>query len=155
MFNFREYIEKIEESGMGNTPGVHNDGPGSGFSSGGGLAIVPTVDGSSLPSHWQDTEFIQNQTAFLDGIVRKSLDNLNINKGTLPLVRRNTRVMYIKKEDNPIYVRLADGTNLYFTREEWQRAGKPDVGKRVMVVLQRRPDDNSSQLSQIHHIETY
>ena len=146
---FREYVEKIEEyaaagrSGSGNVPGVHDDGPGSGFGSAGGMA--------ALPSHWTNTETMQNKLASIDGVIQKSISNMDLNQGKMPLIWKDTRVMYLRKQENPIYVHLEDGTRLYLTRGEWQRAGQPDVGKRIVVALQRRMDDKTGNLSQVHY----
>lgn len=154
MISFKEYLKNIEPfledarmtgPGTGNTVGTHNDGPGSGFAGAGGMAF--------LPSHFTNTETLQNKLASLDGVVKKSLDNLNVNQGRIPLVKRESRIMFLRKEMNPIYVHLQDGTRLYFTRGEWERAGKPDTGARVAVYLQRRANDNSDEPSQIHHIQ--
>lgn len=151
MLHFREYLDKIEEYAIGNTVGVHNDGPGSGFNSGGGMAYVSPEGGGKgfLPKHWSDTDFLLNRTGFLDGIVRQAIDKMDVNQGRLPLTQHDARVIYLRKESNPIYAHLENGTKLFFTRGEWQRCGKPEVGDKINVVLQRRPDDTSKRLSQV------
>ena len=146
--HFREYLEKIEEYGVGsgNTVGVHNDGPGSGFNQGGGMAL--------LPSHWTDTETLQNHLASLDGVVKSAMDKMDLGQGRMPLVQKTGRVMYMQHTTNPIYAHLDDGTRLLFTRGEWERAGKPTTGSKVNVVLQRHPSDDSEEASQVHSIQT-
>lgn len=152
MFNFKEYLGKIEEYatgeftvGGGNTVGTHNDGPGSGFAGAGGMSFLPT--------HWTGTETLQNKLASLDGVIQKSLDHLDLNQGALPLIKKETRIMYLKKENNPIYAHLEDGTRLFFTRGEWERCGKPEVGHNICVVMQRRPNDNSDKPSQVQYCQ--
>ena len=144
MISFREYLQAIDEQ---NTVGVHNDGPGSGFGGGGGMAFVP--------SHFTNSEdginnkIDQTKLASLDGLIRKSVDNLDLNKGETPLVTRKSRIMHMAMEENPIRIHLADGTRLFFTRGEWERCGKPQTGQKMAVVLQRRDSDDSSKPSKI------
>lgn len=66
-----------------------------------------------------------------------------INLG-LPTVQKKARIEHIMDKKNPIYIGLADGTKLFFTHDEFRRIeGKPERGKNMIVVMQRRDDDHS------------
>jgi len=68
----------------------------------------------------------------------------------LPTVRRTGKIEVLLDKQNPIYVQLSDGSKMFFTYDEFRRIkGKPQRGKNMVVVLQRRSDDSSKSPSQI------
>lgn len=70
---------------------------------------------------------------------------------SLPAVTRSGRIDTILKNQNPIYVRLSDGSELYFTHDEYRKRikGNPEVGRTMTVVFQRHPNDGSKVPSKI------
>ena len=62
----------------------------------------------------------------------------------LPTVHKTARIEHILDKKNPIYIGLSDGTKLFLTHDEYRRIeGKPERGKNMIVVFQRRDDDQS------------
>lgn len=72
----------------------------------------------------------------------------------LPTVKKSGRIEVLDRSKNPIFVQLSDGTKLYLTRDEYDRI-KPEKGKNMVVVMQRRLDDTSPNASQIQWAQTY
>ena len=80
----------------------------------------------------------------------KEFFDLTAPTGLLPLVFKKSIIKVIEKKKNPIFVQLEDGTKLYFTWDEFKRIeGTPEHGKKMLVIMQRREDDNSPTMSQI------
>jgi hypothetical protein len=76
--------------------------------------------------------------------------DLTMPTGLTPLVFKKSVIKTIEKNKNPIFIQLEDGTKLYFTWDEFNRIeGKPENGKKMLVIMQRREDDNSPSVSQI------
>ena len=76
---------------------------------------------------------------------RKIIEEPHLYDLTMIAIRR-----LIEKKKNPIFVQLEDGTKLYFTWDEFKRIeGTPEHGKKMLVIMQRREDDNSPTMSQI------
>lgn len=73
------------------------------------------------------------------------LPNLNLD---LPSVERKATIDMILDKKNPIYVQLSDGTQLFFSFEEYKKV-KPVVGKTMVLTLQRSPNDKSNNPSKI------
>jgi hypothetical protein len=68
----------------------------------------------------------------------------------LPTVEKKGKIDVLLDKKNPIYIQLSDGTKLFFTYDEYKRInGSPEVGKTMIVKMQRLPGDNSVQPSQI------
>jgi len=68
----------------------------------------------------------------------------------LPLIKKESKIDIIVDKKNPIYIQLADGTKLYFTLDEFRRInGKPEVGKNLLVTMQRLHNDSSNIPSKI------
>jgi len=62
----------------------------------------------------------------------------------LPNITKTSQIRFIDEKKNPILVHLADGTELFFPLDAFKRIkGEPRVGKMMMVVFQRRPDDKT------------
>jgi hypothetical protein len=68
----------------------------------------------------------------------------------LPTTTGNGTIQLMDTKKSPIYIKLSDGTDCYFTIDEFRRIhGKPALGKSMTVVFQRHPenrDENSSQI---------
>lgn len=77
-------------------------------------------------------------------------DNMPTTDLSIPSVERTGRIQHINLKKNPIYVRLSDGTEAYFSYDEYRRIdGKPDLGKTMTIIFQRHPDDKMQQGSKI------
>lgn len=72
---------------------------------------------------------------------------------TIPSFERTGRITQLETKRNPILIRLSDGTEAYFTYDEYRRIkGKPAIGKTMTIVFERHPKDwtkNSSKINQI------
>ena len=73
----------------------------------------------------------------------------------VPQIKKTSRIEVLDKKKNPIYIRLQDGTQLFFTWDEFKRIkGKsPERGDIMSVVFQRHPGNKSQETSQIQSIE--
>ncbi len=72
----------------------------------------------------------------------------------LPSVSKASQIRMIERNKNPIYILLADGTQLYLSWDEFKRIrGKePEPGRKLTVVFQRNEGDRSKSPSQINNI---
>lgn len=71
----------------------------------------------------------------------------------LPGTTRTSRIVAITDKQNPIKINLEDGTELDIPPEVLPKIkGEPKVGKMMMVIFQRRPEDTSPNRSQIQSI---
>ncbi len=63
----------------------------------------------------------------------------------LPTVDKTARIDHVMDKKNPIFVGLSDGTKLFFTHGEFRRieGGEPQVGKNMVVTMQRHHADKS------------
>jgi hypothetical protein len=122
--NFKQYIKIIEQ----NTVGTHND----------------FATGAMLPSSWTGSE----------SAPEKLLPFLPSTDLSIPQVTRSSFIVCILKNKNPIVIQLKDGTQLFLSLDQFNRINKtPEIGKRITVVFQRNPDDNSDEPSKIEKIE--
>jgi hypothetical protein len=79
--------------------------------------------------------------------ISKQIPNLNIET---PSITKKSRIIFIDRNKNPIYIRLKDGSKLYFTIDQYRRIdGKPEIGKEMEFKLQRLSQDKSQNTSQI------
>ena len=97
--------------------------------------------------------------AKIGGALSSSPDINTINKWsssidlTMPSTERSGRIMFIDEKKNPIHVRLSDGSEANFTYDQWRRIdGKPQIGKVMTMVYQRRPDDRNENASKIEKV---
>lgn len=68
----------------------------------------------------------------------------------LPSVVKQSRIEDISDFSNPITIRLADGSKLFFTTDEYRRLHRrPKVGLMMMVKFQRVTQDKSDVPSKI------
>jgi hypothetical protein len=69
---------------------------------------------------------------------------------TIPSVEKTGRITILHLKKNPIYIRLSDGTEAYFTYDEYKRIeGTPELGKTMTIIFQRHPQDFTQQYSKI------
>lgn len=79
--------------------------------------------------------------------ISKQIPNLNLD---IPSLTKKSKIIFIDKSKNPIYIRLKDGSKLYFTIDQYRRInGSPEIGKEMEYKLQRLPQDKSENTSQI------
>lgn len=75
--------------------------------------------------------------------IGQALDSLP-NSTHIPSVKKTGKITTLETKKNPIYLRLSDGTEAYFTYDEYNRIhGVPALGKTMTLVLQRHGKDNS------------
>jgi hypothetical protein len=68
----------------------------------------------------------------------------------MPSVQRTGRIVGFLEKNNPVYIKLSDGTECSFTNQEMKNIeGKPALGKTMTVIFQRHPDDFTRQYSKI------
>ena len=81
----------------------------------------------------------------------KTMPNMALD---LPTVDRKSEIIFINDKKNPIYIKLKDGSELFFTLGEFRRIkGKPVVGRNLAFSMQRLSTDNSPNASQITNCE--
>ena len=134
--NFKEYIKNLDEQ---NTIGYHNDGPGGPFGSSNGAILTSDQTGSeAIPKFMGNPNFLP------------SIDIVKI-PNEIPTIKKESKILSVQKNQNPILVQLQDGTRLFFTLDEYRRisGGVPEPGKTMVVVMQRNPKDNSPHPSKI------
>ncbi len=72
----------------------------------------------------------------------------------LPTMVRRARIAIVQQKRNPIFVQLGDGTQLFFTYDEFCRLKeKPEVGRMVLVRMTRLPGDASGLPSKIQSFQ--
>ncbi len=138
MSEFRDFI-KLQEQ---NVPGYHLDGPGGPFNQNNGGAYLSTDQTGSE----QIPTFIGHA---------QHLPGIDITfPGKIPFVKRTGTIRFIELTKNPIVIRLSDGTQLHLSWDEFKRIKqKPEIGKTMTVILQRKENDKSKSVSKIERIE--
>jgi hypothetical protein len=107
--------------------------------SNGGIGLVPSPDSAEPTS---------SPGAPLTGLVQ-TLDMM------VPTVTIRSPIEVIDDKNNPIRIQLKDGAKLYMSHDDFKRikGDPPEVGKTLIAIMLRRPDDKSGQPSQVHHCE--
>lgn len=74
---------------------------------------------------------------------------------TIPSIQREGKITVLLAKKNPIFVKLTDGTEAYFSYDEFKRikGSEPTLGKTMRITFQRHPDDLSSSHAKIDHVE--
>lgn len=122
---FRDFLKLTEQ----NTVGYHND----------------MATGMYLGTDWTGSEAPDNLQG--RGLHLPGLD-------LVPTQTRSSKIAFVERTKNPIFVMLQDGTRLHFTWDEFNRIkDRPEVGKTMTVVFQRWPGDTTESVSQIAHVE--
>jgi hypothetical protein len=86
--------------------------------------------------------YFNTQNKFLSFMPDISLD--------LPAVEKQARIEDVSDFSNPITIRLADGSKLFFSSDEYRRLHKkPQVGLTMLVRFQRYNHDKSLVPSKI------
>ena len=68
----------------------------------------------------------------------------------IPTVEKNSEILNIKFNENPIKIKLKDGTQLFLSIDEYRRLKKePKKGDKVTVTFQRNPNDKLDVPSKI------
>jgi len=135
---FRDFIER--QIGLGDLNGrMDQIFRKKDFGNFGGAFVSSDVSGSEQP----DTSSLAGHSLWLP-----STDL------TIPQIEKEGRIIVLSKTANPIYIKLSDGTEAYFTYDEFRRIkGKPELGRVMKIVFQRHPKDASQQHSKIDHAE--
>jgi hypothetical protein len=69
---------------------------------------------------------------------------------TIPSIQKQGRITTLLLKNNPIYVRLSDGTEAHFSYDEYKRIqGEPALGKVMTITFQRHPSDSTKSHSKI------
>jgi hypothetical protein len=69
---------------------------------------------------------------------------------SLPATTKVGKIAMIIKDKNPIMLQMSDGTQLYFTIDQFRRiTGSPALGRTISVVFQRDYTDSSKLPSKI------
>jgi hypothetical protein len=103
------------------------------------------VQGAFVSSQWNNT---YTNTPW------KGNDSLNNVKEPvdlqIPSISRTGKIVGFLEKNNPVYIKLSDGTECSFTNQEMKNIeGKPAIGKTMTVIFQRHPDDFTRQYSKI------
>jgi hypothetical protein len=133
---FKEYL--MTEGGLGNL-GFNLDKPfqSDDFSKFSGAMVNSDFTGSSAPPLGLDQAL--------------HMPNLDM---TIPEVRKSGRIAVLQTHRTPIYIRLTDGTEAYFTIDEFRRIkGKPEIGKVMTLSFQRHPGDRRNTPSKVERAE--
>jgi len=74
---------------------------------------------------------------------------------TIPSIQREGKITVLLAKKNPIFVKLTDGTEAYFSYDEFKRikGSEPSLGKTMRITFQRHPGDLSATHSKIDHVE--
>jgi len=109
------------------------------------FTIMEYLDGGSpvaLPSSWTGSEQPDNMMS--QPVFLPSLDL------GLPAVTKVGKIAILIKDKNPIMMQLEDGTQLFFSYDQFKRiTGSPALGRTATVVFQRNITDRSKMPSQI------
>lgn len=72
----------------------------------------------------------------------------------IPSVEKVGRIVILHDKKNPIYLRLSDGTEAYFTYDQFKKIkGTPKIGKTMSISFQRHPEDKMQRNSKINKAE--
>jgi len=133
--NFRKYFEQ-------NTVGYHNDGF-SGHHHHGNAWMTSDQTGSE-----QKGDFLGSPP---------HLPSHDLKLADVPTINKKAVIRLIEKNKNPIRILLGDGTNLFFSYDEFKRikGPMPEVGRTMSVTFQRFPQDKSQNTSQVQDCEVF
>lgn len=108
------------------------------------VMIMEYLDSGSaaiLPSSWTGSgqSDIMSQPVFLP--------NMDL---ALPAITKVGKIAMLIKDKNPIMLQMDDGTQLYFSLDQFRRiTGSPALGRTISVVFQRDYTDRSKMPSKI------
>ena len=118
---------------------------------------IPNLVTGALPDTWTGTNAVPSpdRADGSGGFVGSPWNHQVFNLG-LPKVVKSGIVRYINEKINPIFVFLSDGTKLYIPLDAFKRIqSKPEKGKTMVVVFQRRMDDKSANPTKVDSIRCY
>lgn len=126
MLDFKSFYEMNVPGGMGDTAG--------------GAFLTSDFTGSEVPEKYLGRS--------------PSLPSTDLQ---LPSVTKSGRIVVLEKNKNPIFIQLSDGTKMYFTYDEFKRIApiSPEIGRTIVVSLQRHPKTPNDIMSQIENIKCY
>lgn len=83
--------------------------------------------------------------------IAKLLPNLQLD---LPQIQKKATIDMVMDKKNPIYVQLSDGSQLFFSFDEFRKIKEqPQRGKTMILTMQRLPNDTSEVPSKITHCQ--
>lgn len=105
--------------------------------------------GAYLPSSWTGSEAPDDYTGHSLHLPSADL--------TIPSETRSGRITILRKNKDPIFIELSDGTKLYFTYDEFKRIKprEPALGRVMNIAFQRHPKTPIEQVSQISNISCH
>lgn len=110
------------------------------------VTLMEYLDGGSaaiLPSNWTGSEQPDNMMS--QPVFMPSMDL------ALPSVTKMGKIALLIKDKNPIMMQLDDGSQMFFTWDQFKRIkGSPGLGKMATVVFQRNPMDRTKMPSTIN-----
>ena len=153
MGGFRRFLES------GNTVGVHNDGPGGAFGSGGGGYIDGVWGGQETP----ETMGLSGHPPHLGGT---DIFVPTVTKeGTITGIDYRQSRQNVKKVPSSIAIDVDGIPMMYVTRDELDRikrrnnlehaAWKDLVNRRICIVFLRHPNDKTQTMSQVQDVRIY
>lgn len=109
--------------------------------------IDSKITGAFVNSNWNNT--FQNHKRG-----ETNIQNLQIPTDVvIPQIEKSGRIVSIDRKQNPIMVKLSDGTKCLFTNREFKSiSGDPEVGKLMTVSFQRNPQDSTNDYSKIEKV---
>lgn len=139
MGKFKEYILR-EQIGLGNLgPKISN------------LANSDRL-GGQIAGAFNSTDFTGTEQSPTHGYAGHPL-HLPSTDLTIPQTVKSGRITTLFKTKNPIYVRLSDGTEAYFTYDEYRKIKEePKVGKLMTIIFQKSPKDQTNMQSKIDKV---
>jgi hypothetical protein len=109
------------------------------------VTLMEYLNGGSaaiLPSNWTGSEQPDNMMS--QPVTLPSMDL------ALPSLTKVGKIALLIKDKNPIMMQMEDGTQLFFTWDQFRRIkGSPGLGKTATVVFQRNPTDRSKMPSKV------
>ena len=95
------------------------------------------LESSVLKAYQEFPSVLSNNLERPDQLIR--LPNLDVE---LPHTTGNGTIKILNTKKNPIHIRLSDGTDCYFTYDEYKRInGKPALGKSMTIEFQKSTEN--------------
>lgn len=105
------------------------------------------INGAFVSSYWNDSFQNHRRSETMDQNLKIPTDL------TIPCIEKSGRIISIDKKQNPIMIKLSDGTQCLFTNREFRNiTGNPTVGKLMTVRFQRSPQDITHNYSKIEKV---
>lgn len=115
--------------------------------------------GQNMDRVFVNQKFAQHSRDFLSGNsdqLHAALDKVRIPQDQdleVPKMETTSKVSILLRNRNPIFMKLADGTEASFTYDEWKRIkGEPKLGSTVTMIFQRHKDYQGRDHSKIEQV---